>query len=263
MKVAITGKGGVGKTTIAAALAFCFSDKGFRVIAVDADPDANLASALGIAEEDYSDIRPIAKLKELAEERTGATPGGIGGFFHLNPDVSDIPSEYSYKLQNINFLALGTIEKGGAGCICPEGALLKALVRHLILAEKDIVIMDMEAGVEHLGRGISKSMDALLVVVEPGLRSIQTARRIKKLASDLGIEDIFIVLNKIKSKEQETAVVKQIDNLAPVLCTIYAADDIQNSDLSGIPAYKASPEFAAKISDLTEKLERKVAAVVK
>lgn len=262
MKIAITGKGGVGKTTIAAALAFCFSDKGFRVIAVDADPDANLASALAIPQEEAGKIKPIAKLKELAEERTGVKPGTLGGFFSLNPEVSDIPENYSYKLGNINFLALGTIEKGGAGCICPEGALLKALMRHLFLAEKDIVIMDMEAGVEHLGRGISNSMDALLIVIEPGLRSIETAKRIKKLAADLYIKDLFIVLNKVKNKEQESLVLEQIGDVAPVICTIYESDQIQASDLSGVPAYKSNAEFAAKISGLAEKLERKVASIV-
>ena len=180
MKIAISGKGGVGKTTFAALLARTLNEQGKSVLAIDADPDANLAAALGI--EGADKIVPIAEMKEMIFERTEAQPGSIGGFFKLNPKVDDLPDALSARLGNIKLMRLGGVKKGGAGCICPESTLLKALVTHIVLCRDEVVIMDMEAGIEHLGRGTARAVDKLIIVVEPGRRSLDTAENIKRLA---------------------------------------------------------------------------------
>ena len=170
MKLAVSGKGGVGKTTFSALLIRLLNAQGKHILAIDADPDANLASALGIPDADK--ITPIAEMKELIFERTEAKPGSMGGFFKLNPKVDDLPEALSAKLGNIKLMRLGGVQKGGSGCICPESTLLRALITHIVLARNEIVVMDMEAGIEHLGRGTAQAVDRLLVVVEPGRRSI-------------------------------------------------------------------------------------------
>lgn len=262
MKIAISGKGGVGKTTVAAALVFYFSEKGHRVIVVDADPDANMAAALGIPEEEYAGVKPISRMTQLIQERTDSGPGTIGGFFKLNPDVSDIPETYSYKLGNINLLTIGTIEKGGTGCICPEGTFVKALVRHLVLAEKDIVIMDMEAGIEHLGRGTAQYVDAFIIVVEPGARSIQTANKIKQLAKDINIKQVFAVLNKIDDTSQIQEIKNKLDPSIGTIGVIMQDKDIRDSDLKNLPAYKTSSRLAKEISSIAKAIEKEVASPV-
>jgi CO dehydrogenase maturation factor len=209
MKLAISGKGGVGKTTFAALLIRSLSRDGRRVLAIDADPDANLAAALGIADADK--ITPIADMKDLVFERTGAQPGSIGGYFSLNPKVDDLPEALSAKLENIKLMRLGGVSKGGAGCICPESSLLKALVRHVVLQRDEVVVMDMEAGIEHLGRATAKAVDRLIVVVEPGRRSIDTAGHIKQLASEIKLNNIAVVGNKIRGPKDEAFLKEHLD----------------------------------------------------
>lgn len=199
LKIAITGKGGVGKTTLVALLARSFAADGHRVLAIDADPDANLAAALGIPPEIAANIRPIAKMKELAAERTGAD-GGYGSLFRLNPTVSDLPEQFCVEQDGVRFLWMGTLERGGSGCACPESTLVRRLMGHLLLERRDVVIIDMEAGIEHLGRGTTEAVDALITVVEPGHRSIQTAEQIARLAADIGIGKTFVVGSKVRDE---------------------------------------------------------------
>jgi CO dehydrogenase maturation factor len=199
MKLAITGKGGVGKTTLAAGLALSFAQDGKRVIAIDADPDSNLAATLGFPEPEK--IVPLVEMKELIAERTGVEPGTVGGYFKLNPKVDDIPDKFSREHQGIKVLLMGRVKKGGSGCFCPENAFLKAVLSHLFFSREDVVILDMEAGIEHLGRGTAEGVNGLIVVVEPSMRSIETAFRIKSLAKDLKIERVFLVGNKVRSGE--------------------------------------------------------------
>jgi CO dehydrogenase maturation factor len=201
MKIAISGKGGVGKTLLASLLCKAFAEAGYSVLAIDADPDANLAANLGFPNPDK--ITPISELSDLIEERVGARPGQSGSYFRLNPRVDDLPEKYSAKLDGIRLMVMGRIKRGGTGCYCPEGALVQALLSHLLLQRQEVVILDMEAGIEHLTRGTARGVDKLIVVVEPGRRSIETAQRIFELAADLGIKSVAVVGNKIHSIEQE------------------------------------------------------------
>ncbi len=197
MKVAITGKGGVGKTTVAAYLAHCWKDLGHDVVAVDADPDANLAGTLGYH---GGNITPLVKLKALIEERVGGSDGW-GGFLRMNPRVDDIPEQFGVMLDGIRVLVMGTIERGRGGCACPENILLREVLNHLMLRRNEDVVVDMEAGVEHLGRGTAEGVDAMVVVVEPGWASIETAGRVAGLARDLGLQRVEVLANKIAGDE--------------------------------------------------------------
>lgn len=198
MKIAISGKGGVGKTLLAALLSKIFARSGYSVIAIDADPDANLAATLGFPDPDA--ITPISEMADLIEERTGARPGQSAPYFRLNPKVDDIPEKYARKMDGIRLMLMGRVKRGGAGCYCPESALLQTLMSHLLLARNEVVIMDMEAGIEHLGRGTARAVDKLIIVVEPGRRSIETANSIRGLASEIGIDKLAVVGNKVRNE---------------------------------------------------------------
>lgn len=234
MKLAISGKGGVGKTTLAALLIKTLSEQGKRVLAIDADPDANLAAALGIP--NPQSIVPISDMKELIEERTGAKPGSVGGFFKLNPRVDDLPEKCSVEVDHIKFMRLGGVKKGGGGCICPESTLLKALVAHILLARDEVVVMDMEAGIEHLGRGTASAMDKLIVVVEPGRRSVETAQNIKRLAAEIGLSRIFLVGNKIRGQTDQEFLERYVTGFEWLGFLPYD-EKIIECDLSGKPPY--------------------------
>ena len=237
MKLAISGKGGVGKTTFAALLIRALNENGKHVLAIDADPDANLASAVGIPDSDK--ITPIADMKELIFERTEAKPGTIGGFFKLNPKVDDLPDELSARLDNIKLMRLGGVKKGGSGCICPESTLLKALVMHVVLARDEVVVMDMEAGIEHLGRATASAVDKLIVVVEPGRRSIDTAEHIKKLASEIKLNNIAVVGNKIRSENDEKFLKQQMPDFE-FLCFLPYEDALIEADLNGVSPFEVN-----------------------
>ncbi len=215
MKVAVTGKGGVGKTTVAAHLARCWSDLSRRVVAIDADPDANLAGTLGYR---GPEIAPLATLKALVNERVG---GGVGwgGFLKMNPRVDDIPAQVGVEVDGIRVLVMGTIERGRRGCACPENILLREVLGHLLRQDDEHVVVDMEAGIEHLGRGTAEGVDLMLVVVEPGWASVDTAGRIAKLAADLGLTRVAVVANKIATDEDAAFVRQHIGEL-PLACTL-------------------------------------------
>lgn len=208
MKLAITGKGGTGKSTIAGVMAHLLQQEGFRVLAVDADPDANLASALGIPPEQASAIIPISDQRELIKERTGANPKEFGQLFKMNPTVGDIPERFCVDYRGIRLLVMGAVRKGGAGCACPESVLLKSLLSEIILERREAVIVDMEAGIEHLGRATAGSIDRMLIVVEPGHRSIETAEKIIGMGKEIGVRYFSIVGNKIQKEEQKIVVEK-------------------------------------------------------
>ena len=215
------------------------------------DPDANLAAALGISDADK--IVPIANMKELIFERTGAQPGTIGGFFSLNPKVDDLPEALSARLGNIKLMRLGGVKKGGAGCICPESTLLKALVMHVVLARDEVVILDMEAGIEHLGRGTAQNVDKLIVVVEPGRRSIETAQNIKKLALEIGLKNIAVVGNKLRGGKDEAFLRKHLDGFE-LLGFMPYDDALIQADLDGISSYGVESAAKEKVRTILTKI---------
>jgi len=258
-KLAITGKGGVGKTTLAALLAHLYAEEGQTVLAIDADPDANLGSALGFSPDALAAIRPIADMKDLVAERTHTTPGQYGGIFTLNPRVDDIPDRFSAVRGGVRLLVLGTVQKGGAGCFCPESTLLKNLVRHLLVGRREVVILDMEAGLEHLGRSTAAAVDAFIVVVEPGRRSIQTAQAIEELAHDIGVQRVLVVGSKVRGPHDEAFVAESLPS-AEILGYLPFTQRAIDADLSGQAIYEAAPELVERAREIKARLERVVGA---
>lgn len=249
IKLAISGKGGVGKTTIAAFLCKAFNDRGYTVLAVDADPAASLSTALGFSRDAH--ITPIVEMKELIEERTGAKPGTTGSFFKLNPKVDDLPEKLWNEKNGIKLLIMGTVKQGGGGCICPESALLKTLMQHIFLYRKEAVIMDMEAGIEHLGRATAQAVERMIIVVEPGMRSIETAFKIKQLAEDIKLTKVSLIMNKIQNEENKAFVEDNAKSIEIIGCFPFD-NNIIKADMNQIPPWELSPallHIAEKIID--------------
>jgi len=248
VKIAVTGKGGVGKTTISALLCGSFQRAGYHVLAIDADPDANLAATLGFPEPEK--IIPVVDMKDIIAERTGVQPGSMGIFFKLNPRVDDIPDRFSVHHNGIRLLVMGRIKKASTGCYCPENAFIRELVGHLLLDEKEVVIMDMEAGIEHLGRGTAGDVDTFIIVVEPGKRSVETALHIREMAQDLGIQRHRIIVNKVRG-EDDRAFVEQFFDSETILGMIPYSEKIARSGKSDEGILIEDMEY---IDSLREKL---------
>lgn len=257
MKIAISGKGGVGKTTLAALLAQVYADAGRNVLAVDADPSPCLAGALGFPAEERSQLHPISEMDELIYERTGAKPGTTGGFFTINPRVDDIPGRFSVQYRDVRLLEMGSVDTGGSGCICPESAMLKSLFTHLLFRKDDVLILDMYAGVEHLGRATVDFVDAMLIVVEPTRRSLGTATQIKTLAEDIGLTRFWLVGNKVRD-EAEAAFLKSETPGIPLLGILPADMGVQEADRLGIPVYDHVPVLREAAEQIAKDLETKI-----
>lgn len=253
MKLAISGKGGVGKTTLAALLAQAYADAGRTVLAVDADPAPCLAATLGFPQDIRAGLRPIAEMDALIEERTGAKPGTVGGFFSLNPRVDDLPERFSAAHRGVRLLEMGSIEHGGSGCICPESAMLKTLFAHLMFRKEDIVIFDMYAGVEHLGRATVDFVDAMLVVAEPTQRSLDTVKKISRLAADIGLTRLWLVGNKIQSEADETFIAGALPELS-LLGVLPYLPQVQVADRGGVSVYDAAPTLRLAAEQITLRL---------
>lgn len=251
MRLAIVGKGGVGKTTLAAALARDLARRRRPVIAVDADPDGNLAAALGLAEDRQPS--PIAQMRDLVLQRTEASDQGAGLMFKLNPKVDDIPARFAVDVGGVRLLVLGTVELGGKGCMCPESTVLKALMQHLLLQVTDDVILDMEAGLEHIGRASARGVDAMISVVEPGMRSVQTATRIARLAKDIGIGRTFVVANKIRQTHELDVLRRALEGQV-ILGSLPYDPELACADLDGRPVLLGDGAFSEAVGWITQAL---------
>jgi CO dehydrogenase maturation factor len=251
MKIAISGKGGVGKTMLVSLLSTILRQSGYSVLAIDADPNATLANALGFPHPER--ITPISEMADLIEERTGARPGQAAPYFKLNPKVDDIPEKYWVEHDGIKLMVMGRLKKGGSGCYCPENALLEALVAHLLLQRDEVVIMDMEAGVEHLGRATARAVDKMIIVVEPGKGSIEAAYRIRELAKDIGLENIKVVANKIRSKQDRDFLVSAMPDFE-FLGFIPYDQSVIEADLAGSPLINSSQKVMEEVRSVAARL---------
>ena len=203
------------------------------------------------------DIVPLSEMKDIVEERTGAKLGTFGQMFKMNPRVDDLPDQICLTHKGVKLLAMGTVKEGGGGCVCPESVLLKALMRHILIERDDVVIMDMEAGSEHLGRGTSESVDAIVIVAEPGLRSVQTAATTAKLARQIGIKRLFVVFNKVVDDGEVEMLKDGLGDIEPI-GIIHFSDKVRKADLQGTSAYDVAPEFVGEINKIKERLEKEL-----
>ena len=251
LKIAIGGKGGAGKTTVCAIWAQLFAKNGFDVLVIDADPNTTLASAFGVASEQCPE--PLTRMKQLIAERTGTGKDAVGTYFRLNPKVSDLPEKYSLKVNGLKLLVLGAITQGGAGCACPEGAFLKALLTHTILQRQELVLVDLAAGVEFLGRASVQGIDAFISVVEPGSRSIETANNINKMAKDLGIDCVGTIVNKITEPAQAEIIKSQLKDTT-LLGTLGYSRSLQEADLRRTAVFGADAEVTEQLKQAKNKL---------
>ncbi len=255
MKIAISGKGGVGKTLLASLLSKIFAESGYSVLAIDADPDANLAATLGFPHTE--DITPISEMKGLVEERTGARPGKKDIFFKLNPKVDDLPEKFWREHNGVKLMVMGQVKKGGSGCYCPENVLVQALVNHLLLERNEVVIMDMVAGIEHLGRATARAVDKMIVVVEPGRRSVETALRVNKLARDIGLTSVAVVGNKIHNESEREFLLSNLPGFE-FLGFVPYDQALVDADVANLPVLESSPKIAAAVKDIYKSLISKV-----
>lgn len=254
MKIAVSGKGGVGKTMLVAFLSTAFADAGYSVLAIDADPNLNLATTFGFP--DSESIVPISRMDDLIEERTGARPGQMAPYFKLNPKVDDLPEKCSLKYDGIKIMVMGPIKAAGSGCYCPEGALLEALVAHLLLKANELVILDMEAGIEHLTRGTARGVDKLIIVVEPSIRSIATGRRVRDLAREIGLHNIGVVGNKIRNKKQKGFVTSRMADFE-FLGFIPYDRSLAEADITGASLVLSSDRVAREVRSIAAQLGHK------
>ena len=251
MKIAVSGKGGTGKTMLVSFLSTIFAKAGYSVIAIDADPNVNLADTFGFPNSEK--IIPISKMDDLIEERTGARPGQMAPYFKLNPKVDDLPDKCSLKYGGIRIMVMGPIKAAGSGCYCPEGALLEALVAHLLLKVDEMVILDMEAGIEHLTRGTAKGVDKLIIVVEPTRKSVLTGYRVRDLALEIGLQNIGVVGNKIRNGKEKDFLISNMAGFE-FLGFIPYDEGIAEAEITGLPLIDSSEKVMSEVKNIAARL---------
>lgn len=255
MKIAVAGKGGVGKTLVAGVLAEFFTQKGFTVLAIDADPSPNLALTLGVPAEEASKIVPISENTPLIESKTQT---GVPGVYNLAFTVEDIVEQFSVKTPfNVSLLVMGTVRNAGGGCMCPANTVIRALLHHLIVKRKEVVVTDLEAGVEHMGRATAQHVDTMLVVTDPSLKSMEIAKKLYTLAKDLGIKTALLVGNKVKNTEESNLIENYaLQNDLQVLGLIPYDEQILKADMNGESPlkYAETSQSVATIRKMGEKL---------
>jgi CO dehydrogenase maturation factor len=259
MKIAVSGKGGVGKTLIAGTLARLFARDGFKVLAIDNDSAMNLSYTLGISQEVKKEIVPISEMKDIIEERV-VIKGAGPGVYNINPNVSDIPDKYKVSgPDGLELLVLGSIEEPATGCLCPENALIRTLLYNLFVKRDEVIIVDFEAGLEHLGRGTAKGIDVMLIITEPSQKSLDLSAKIIELAKKLGIINIFLVANKVLDDSQIEVINKRVHKWeVPLYHSIPYDSEIGKADLDGISPLEFNPDGEAinSIKKLYKKLRK-------
>jgi len=254
MKIAVSGKGGTGKTFLAGTLAARFADGGHPVIAIDADPSPNLALTLGLSLEDAGKIVPIAENEQLIRLKTGTDYSGV---FRLTFTVDDIIRNHAVPTPSgVNLMVMGTVRSMGSGCTCPAHSVVKALLRHLIVERDEVVILDMDAGIEHLGRGTAEHVDTLLVVSDANRKSLEVAKTICRMAKDSAIKSVGLVGNRIAGPAQELAVRTFAEkNRISVFAMIPFDQDIADNGISGSPINEEHSVAIREITRLASSLE--------
>jgi CO dehydrogenase maturation factor len=255
MKIAVAGKGGVGKTLVAGVLAEFLASKGFTVLAIDADPSPNLALTLGVPAEEANKIVPISENKPLIESKTQT---GMPGVYNLAFSVEDIVEQFSVKTPyGVNLLVMGTVQSAGGGCMCPANTVIRALLHHLMVKRKEAVITDMEAGVEHMGRATAEHVDTMLIVTDSSAKSMETAKKLYTLAKELGIKRVLLVGNKVKNPEEPQLIEAFTNkNDMSLLGLIPYDEQVLKADMKGESPLK-NPETSkavAVIREIGEKL---------
>jgi CO dehydrogenase maturation factor len=253
-RIVVTGKGGVGKTTLTALLCRLFAGDGRAVLAVDEDPQQNLVFSLGHPPDKAAEVTPIAENADYIEEKVGARPGrGWGQFIALNPDISDVVDRFGVRIDDgIRVLVMGSVPQAGTGCLCPENALLTSIVRGLHLGDDDVVLLDTQAGVEHFGRAIAEGFGQTIIVTEPTFNALQVALRSAELAQELGIPVIHLAVNKSagpQERERVAGVIGDLSRFASVTFLPFDAAVIETEpDVS--PLLKKPCPFSAAVGDL-------------
>lgn len=248
MKIAVAGKGGVGKTFVSATLSRILARDGYNVLAVDADPNLNLAYSLGVGYDVADNIVPLSENNDLVKEKTGVAPEeALGNMFNMNPRVSDIVDRFGVTApDNVKLLVMGTVKGGGTGCMCGANAMLRVLIQHMLIQRGEVLVMDMVAGLEHLGRGTARRMDAMLVVIEPRMKSVDTVKRILKMAEQIEVETVLAVGNKvIRPKDEEFIRNKMGELNVPVISIIPYDQAVADADMEGVPTIDYDPETPA------------------
>jgi CO dehydrogenase maturation factor len=254
MKIAVSGKGGVGKTLVAGALAYSFAKKGFKTIAIDADPSPNLALTLGLPLEKTREIVPVSENRPLIELKTGTMFSGV---YQLSFTVDDVVRDFSVETPyGVNLIVMGTVKSMGSGCTCPANAVIRALLRHLIVERDEAVVVDMEAGIEHLGRGTARHVDTMLVVADSVVKSLEIAKRIYELAEDAGIKQVFLVGNKVANEVEGDSIKKFAENNGMLLFNLIPFDEqVLRAEMRGeTPLRNEQSKAIRSIAELGKKL---------